>query len=71
VPGFWSTIGDHALKYAAWGDGFDDSRFEDHGEGPFTAWYGLNGKIVGVLTHDRDEDYERGSELIAEGAPWR
>ena len=23
VPGFWSTIGDHTLKYAAWGDGFD------------------------------------------------
>ena len=23
VPGFWSTIGDHTLKYAAWGDGYD------------------------------------------------
>jgi len=71
VPGFWSTIGDHTLKYAAWGDGFDDSRFEDHGEGAFTGWYGLEGTIVGVLTHERDEDYERGSELIAQGAPWR
>jgi 3-phenylpropionate/trans-cinnamate dioxygenase ferredoxin reductase component len=71
VPGFWSTIGDHTLKYGAWGDGFDDSRFEDHGDGSFTAWYGLEGKIVGVLTHERDEDYERGSELIAQGAPWR
>src|SRR5581483_7884439 len=65
VPGFWSTIGEHTLKYGAWGDGFDDSRFEDHGDGSFTAWYGLNGTIVGVLTHERDEDYERGSELIA------
>lgn len=71
VPGFWSTIGDHTLKYAAWGDGFDDSRFEDYGDGAFTAWYGLGGTIVGVLTHERDEDYERGSELIARGAPWR
>jgi NADPH-dependent 2,4-dienoyl-CoA reductase/sulfur reductase-like enzyme len=71
VPGFWSTIGDHVLKYAAWGDGFDDSRFEDYGDGAFTAWYGLEGRIVGVLTHERDEDYERGSELIARGAPWR
>jgi 3-phenylpropionate/trans-cinnamate dioxygenase ferredoxin reductase component len=70
VPGFWSTIGDHALKYAAWGDGFDDCRFEDHGTGAFTAWYGLEGRIVGVLTHERDEDYERGSELIGRGAPW-
>ena len=25
--------------------------------------------IVGVLTHDADEDYERGAELIAQGAP--
>jgi 3-phenylpropionate/trans-cinnamate dioxygenase ferredoxin reductase component len=71
VPGFWSTIGDHTLKYAAWGDGFDDSRCENHGEGAFTCWYGLEGKIVGVLTHERDEDYERGSELIAQDAPWR
>ena len=71
VPGFWSTIGDHVLKYAAWGDGFDASRFEDYGDGAFAAWYGLEGRIVGVLTHERDEDYERGSELIARGAPWR
>jgi 3-phenylpropionate/trans-cinnamate dioxygenase ferredoxin reductase component len=71
VPGFWSTIGDHTLKYAAWGDGFDESRFEDYGDGAFTVWYGLEGTIVGVLTHERDEDYERGSALIAKGAPWR
>lgn len=71
VPGFWSTIGDHVLKYAAWGDGFDDSRFEDYGDGAFTVWYGLGGTIVGVLTHERDDDYERGSALIARGAPWR
>ena len=24
VPGFWSTIGEHTLKYAAWGDGYDE-----------------------------------------------
>jgi 3-phenylpropionate/trans-cinnamate dioxygenase ferredoxin reductase subunit len=71
VPGFWSTIGDHMLKYAAWGDGFDQTRLEDHGDGAFTTWYGLGGKLVGVLTHERDEDYERGGELIAQGAPWR
>ena len=71
VPGFWSTIGDHVLKYAAWGDGFNASRFEDHGDGAFTVWYGREGTIVGVLTHERDEDYESGSELIGKGAPWR
>ena len=71
VPGFWSTIGEHVLKYAAWGDGFNASRFEDHGDGAFTVWYGREGTIVGVLTHERDEDYESGSELIGKGAPWR
>ena len=25
APGFWSTIGEHTLKYVAWGDGFDDA----------------------------------------------
>ena len=70
VPGFWSTIGNHTLKYAAWGDGFDQSRLEAHGNGAFTAWYGGDGKIVGVLAHEADEDYERGRELIARGAPW-
>jgi 3-phenylpropionate/trans-cinnamate dioxygenase ferredoxin reductase component len=71
VPGFWSTIGENVLKYAAWGDGFDESRFDDYGDGAFTAWYGLEGTIVGVLTHERDDDYERGSELIGRRAPWR
>ncbi len=71
VPGFWSTIGDRTLKYAAWGDGFDQSRLEQRGDGAFTAWYGRDGKIVGVLTHEADENYERGRSLIAEGATWR
>jgi 3-phenylpropionate/trans-cinnamate dioxygenase ferredoxin reductase subunit len=71
VPGFWSTIGDRTLKYAAWGDGFERSRLEQHRDGAFTAWYGRDGKIVGVLAHEADDDYERGRSLIAEGAPWR
>jgi 3-phenylpropionate/trans-cinnamate dioxygenase ferredoxin reductase subunit len=71
VPGFWSTIGSHTLKYAAWGDGFDQSRLEQRDGGGFTVWYGREGKIVGVLAHEADEDYERGRSLIAEGAPWR
>ena len=71
VPGFWSTIGSHTLKYAAWGDGFEQDRVEQHGGGAFTAWYGRDGKIVGVLAHRADEDYGRGRSLIAEGARWR
>ena len=70
VPGFWSTIGSRTLKYAAWGDGFDASRLHRDGDGAFVAWYGRQGRIAGVLTHERDEDYDRGRELIAQGAPW-
>lgn len=70
VPGFWSTIGQRTLKYAAWGDGYDEVRFEPGADGTFTAWYGREGKLVGVLAHDTDPDYERGQELIAQGASW-
>jgi 3-phenylpropionate/trans-cinnamate dioxygenase ferredoxin reductase subunit len=71
VPGFWSTIGTRTLKYTAWGDGYDQTHLERHDDGAFTAWYGAGQTIVGVLTHDADEDYERGAELIAQGARWR
>lgn len=70
VPGFWSTIGEHTLKYAAWGDGFTDTRLQEHGDGAFTTWYGREGRVVGVLAHEADADYERGRALIAEGAAW-
>jgi NADPH-dependent 2,4-dienoyl-CoA reductase/sulfur reductase-like enzyme len=69
APGFWSTIGEHTLKYVAWGDGFDDARLVEHGNGAFTVWYGMEGAVVGVLTHERDEDYEHGRELIEAKAP--
>jgi NADPH-dependent 2,4-dienoyl-CoA reductase/sulfur reductase-like enzyme len=69
APGFWSTIGEHALKYVAWGDGFDETKIVDHGGGAWTIWYGADGVTVGVLTHQADEDYERGRTLIETGAP--
>jgi NADPH-dependent 2,4-dienoyl-CoA reductase/sulfur reductase-like enzyme len=69
VPGFWSTIGRNTLKYAAWGDGYARSRLEEHPEGAFTVWYERDGVAVGVLTHDRDEDYERGREIVRAGGP--
>ncbi len=69
VPGFWSTIGEQTLKYAAWGDGFDDSRLVTGSDGAFTIWYGRHGATVGVLSHERDEDYEHGRELVSRGAP--
>jgi NADPH-dependent 2,4-dienoyl-CoA reductase/sulfur reductase-like enzyme len=71
VPGFWSTIGEHTLKYAAWGDGFSEVHVERGENGTFAIWYGQDGRVVGVLAHNDDQAYERGRELIAEGAPWR
>lgn len=69
APGFWSEIGEHVLKYSAWGDGFDRAEVVDHGEGAFTVWYAdAGGELVGVLTHQRDEDYERGGDLLASRA---
>lgn len=61
-------IGDAAVKYHAWGDGYDRSRLVDHGDG-FTAWYERNGATVGVLTLNADDDYERGETLIKNGQP--
>jgi NADPH-dependent 2,4-dienoyl-CoA reductase/sulfur reductase-like enzyme len=71
APGFWSTIGDHTLKYVAWGDGFDEARLRVHDRDTngFTAWYGREGIIVGVATHHNDDDYEQGRDLVERGAP--
>jgi len=69
VPGFWSAIGDRTLKYAAWGDGFDEAALIDHRGGAFTVWYTQEGVTVGVLTHNADHDYERGRRLIEQRQP--
>ena len=65
VPGFWSSMGDRTLKYAAWGDGFDNDELRDHPGGGFTVWYSEAGRTVGVLTHRADDDYDAGQRLIA------
>jgi len=69
APGFWSTIGDRTLKYWAWGDGWDEMLFDADGES-FTARYGKDDVLVGVLAHGADDDYERGRQLIEAGAPF-
>ncbi|RDH80553.1 NAD(P)/FAD-dependent oxidoreductase [Mycolicibacterium moriokaense] len=66
VPGFWTMIGGATVKYHAWGDGYDSCRLVDRGDG-FTAWYRRDGAVVGVLTMNADDDYERGGALIAGG----
>lgn len=68
-PGFWTEIGDHTLKYSAWGDGFDEVAVTAHPDGGFTSWYQCDGTLCGVATHLADDDYERGSELVRQNAP--
>jgi 3-phenylpropionate/trans-cinnamate dioxygenase ferredoxin reductase subunit len=71
VPGFWSTIGTHTLKYAAWGDGHDAIAVQrGDGRESFAVWYGKQERVAGVLTYECDALYERGRDLIAEGAAW-
>ena len=36
---------------------------------PSRSAYGAGGVTVGVLAHERDEDYERGRELVEQGRP--
>ncbi|MGF1471793.1 MAG: NAD(P)/FAD-dependent oxidoreductase [Rubrobacteraceae bacterium] len=69
APGFWSTIGEHTLKYVAWGDGWDEANIVDHSGGAFTVWYGQEGVCVGVLVHGNDPDYEKGRKLVEQGSP--
>ncbi len=62
-PGFWSDIGGRQLKYTAWGDGWDESSVTLR-TGGFTVRYGQDGLLAGVLTHNADDDYERGTEQL-------
>jgi 3-phenylpropionate/trans-cinnamate dioxygenase ferredoxin reductase subunit len=67
VPGFWSTIGGRTVKCAWWGDGHDDIEIDDHGDGAFTAWYrDARGRLVGVLTHGHDDDYDDARRRMAD-----
>ena len=68
VPGFWSTIGEATIKYHAWGDGYLRSRMLSHPDG-FTVWYEADDAVVGVLTHNADDDSDLGQRLIAERRP--
>jgi 3-phenylpropionate/trans-cinnamate dioxygenase ferredoxin reductase subunit len=68
VPGFWTTIGETTVKYHAWGDGYQRSRLLERDDG-FTVWYEADGRAVGVLTCNADDDYELGGRLIDTGEP--
>ncbi|PXW35206.1 UNVERIFIED_CONTAM: pyridine nucleotide-disulfide oxidoreductase [Williamsia faeni] len=68
VPGFFTTIGDHTLKYAAWGDGFDTAHLVER-DGGFVVWYQSAGVTVGGLTYNSDDDYELAEKLVADHKP--
>jgi 3-phenylpropionate/trans-cinnamate dioxygenase ferredoxin reductase subunit len=68
APGFWSTIGDHTLKHVAWGDGHDETRLIDGGGDAFAVLYGRAGTLVGVLTSELDDVYEKAGGLVEAGA---
>lgn len=68
VPGFFSEIGEHTIKYAAWGDGHETAEVIER-TGGFTVWYAdATETVVGVLTYNADDDYERGSGLVRAGS---
>lgn len=62
-PGFWSEIGEHQLKYSAWGDGWDDLSVTER-VGGFTVRYGRDGQLAGVLTYGADDDYEAAADQL-------
>jgi hypothetical protein len=35
----------------------------------FTVWYEADDAVVGILTHNSDDDYDLGERLIAERRP--
>jgi 3-phenylpropionate/trans-cinnamate dioxygenase ferredoxin reductase component len=70
APGFWSTIGEHTLKYVGWGDGWDELRFAPGKNGSFVCRYGRDGQLVGLVAHEDDAAYEKGREQIEERAAW-
>ncbi len=38
------------------------------GRGGLTVWYAQDGIVVGALTYEADDDYERAEQLVTEGA---
>jgi NADPH-dependent 2,4-dienoyl-CoA reductase/sulfur reductase-like enzyme len=69
APGFWSTIGDRTCKYSSWGDGWDDYQVIGDDDS-WVIWYRSGDAVCGVLTHENDDEYERGQELLSRAAPF-
>ena len=67
APGFWTTIGDHTLKYSAWGGGFHEARVEAEADGHLVVHYLRDGEVVGVLALGDDDAYEAGRRRLEDG----
>jgi len=61
-------VAGRTVKYVAWGDGHDEVHVQRSGSGT-TVRYGRNGRVVGVLTHDHDEDNEQAEADVHAGRP--
>lgn len=66
-PGFWSTIGDQTLKYTAWDDGHDGWTFTGDSD-RWSVWFRKGKELCGVLTHEDDDAYELGRQLLGRRA---
>ena len=66
--GFFSLVGNHMLKYAAWADGYDQATPVHHADGGMTIWYTRDGVTVGVLTSEADSDLDLGRKLLMSGS---
>ena len=67
VPGFWSTIGRRTLKYAAWGDGYEEISSSATTTVASPLGMGAATRSSASSPHDADDDYDRGAERIARG----
>jgi len=64
-----SRTSGRTLKYAAWGDGYDDYRVVSDGDA-WTVWYGKESTLCGVLAVGDDDAYERGQRQLEQQTPF-
>ena len=71
VPGFWSTIGRARSSTRPGATASTRPGSRTTARAPSRPGTGATARSSACSPTRRDEDYERGPELIAQGAPWR
>ncbi|TNN49355.1 Apoptosis-inducing factor 3 [Liparis tanakae] len=68
VPYFWSAMFGKTIRYAGYGDGFDDVIIQgDLDELRFVAFYTRNEEVVAVASMNYDPIVSRVAEVLASG----